>query len=240
MTIDLKAIRAAAEAAPYEAPWRYEPIRQTVWAGNTYMVADIRGWGHLQYLPNGKALQDATGVFIATANPAAILELLDRLEAAEKALAEPAVEPVKGLFVDLIAQHPGLAEELAAIVIDAPPAEPSIPNHQASLLAHALAECIVASGIVRKDIAGFSAPQLLLFAGDLKRMLDAQEAERALQKPPPAEPARTSQDVCTVPLLSDDEMWQLWNAQGDDAMDQVSAIAFARAIEQLVRRKAGL
>ena len=84
--IDLKAIRAAAEAALYEAPWRYEPTGQSVWAGNTYMVADIRGWGHLQYLPNGEALQDATGVFIATANPAAILELLDRLEAAEKAL----------------------------------------------------------------------------------------------------------------------------------------------------------
>lgn len=42
------------------------------------------------------------------------------------------------------------------------------------------------------------------------------------------------------PLLSDEEMWHLWNAQGDDAMDQVSAIAFARAIEQAVRRKVGL
>lgn len=85
--IDLKAIRAAAEAAPYEAPWRYEPIGQTVCAGNTYMVADIRGWGHLQYFPNGAALQDATGAFIATANPATILELLDLLEAAEAQLA---------------------------------------------------------------------------------------------------------------------------------------------------------
>lgn len=32
--------------------------------------------------------------------------------------------------------------------------------------------------------------------------------------------------------LTDEQMWQLWNAQGDDAMDQTAAIKFARAIEQ--------
>jgi hypothetical protein len=31
--------------------------------------------------------------------------------------------------------------------------------------------------------------------------------------------------------LTDDELWSLWNSQADDAMDQVAAIAFARAIE---------
>ena len=94
------------------------------------------------------------------------------------ALEQPAVEPVsKGLFVDLIAQHPGLAEELAAIVVDAPPAEP----------------------------------------------------------------ARTSQDVCTVPLLSDEEIIDAGLSIGWVVryMDK-SESEFARAIEQLVRRKAGL
>ena len=72
-------IEAAAKAAPYEAPWRYEPTGQTVWAGNTYMVADIRGWGHLQYMLNGEKLQDATGVHIATANPATVLEMVSMI-----------------------------------------------------------------------------------------------------------------------------------------------------------------
>ena len=31
--------------------------------------------------------------------------------------------------------------------------------------------------------------------------------------------------------LSDEQMWELWNLQGDDAMEQQEAIAFARAIE---------
>jgi hypothetical protein len=76
--IDLNQIEAAAKAAP-EGEWRYEPTGQTVWGSNKYMkymVADIRGWGHLQYLPNGAELQDATGVHIATANPATVLELV--------------------------------------------------------------------------------------------------------------------------------------------------------------------
>ena len=77
--IDIDKIEAAAKAAPYEAEWRYEPTGQTVWAGNVYMVADIRGWGHLQYLPNGEALQDATGVHIATASPATVLEMVSMI-----------------------------------------------------------------------------------------------------------------------------------------------------------------
>lgn len=31
--------------------------------------------------------------------------------------------------------------------------------------------------------------------------------------------------------LTDEQMWSLWNSQGDDAMEQTAAIAFARAIE---------
>jgi len=32
--------------------------------------------------------------------------------------------------------------------------------------------------------------------------------------------------------LTEDKMWELWNAQGDDEMDQAAACAFARAVEQ--------
>lgn len=31
--------------------------------------------------------------------------------------------------------------------------------------------------------------------------------------------------------LTDDQMWELWNSQGDDAMEQAASITFARAIE---------
>jgi hypothetical protein len=31
--------------------------------------------------------------------------------------------------------------------------------------------------------------------------------------------------------LTDEQMWSLWNSQGDDAMEQTAAITFARAIE---------
>lgn len=81
--IDIKAIRAAAEAAPQDS-WRYESYGQTVWADDTYMVADIRGWGYLQQRPNGAEIQDATGVHIATANPATVLALCDEIERLRK------------------------------------------------------------------------------------------------------------------------------------------------------------
>lgn len=57
-------------------PWEYEPTGQTVYGISeggcnkiveTFMVANIRGWGHLQYLPNGAEIQDANGRLIAAA-----------------------------------------------------------------------------------------------------------------------------------------------------------------------------
>lgn len=81
--IDIKAIKAAAEAAPQDA-WRYESYGQTVWADDTYMVADIRGWGYLQQRPNGADIQDATGIHIATANPATVLEMCEEIEQLRK------------------------------------------------------------------------------------------------------------------------------------------------------------
>lgn len=73
MTIDLKSIRAAAEAAT-PGPWEY---RQLEW-GN-YVTADGQ-----TSVCQGALSNTASMIHIATANPATILELLDRLEAAEK------------------------------------------------------------------------------------------------------------------------------------------------------------
>lgn len=49
---------------------------------------------------------------------------------------------------------------------------------QNKLLADALGACILASGIVRKDIEGLTGPQLLLFAEDLREMLTTQSAQQ--------------------------------------------------------------
>ncbi len=37
--------------------------------------------------------------------------------------------------------------------------------------------------------------------------------------------------------LSDDKLWDLWNAQGTDDMSRVEAFTFARAIESEVRKQ---
>ena len=70
------------------------------------------------------------------------------------------------------------------------------------------------------------------------------EGAKALYEvPPPAEPARTSQDVCTVPLLSDDEVAQcIKDASKGSAINRDGSTSqrIVRSAEQLVRRKAGL
>jgi hypothetical protein len=50
--------------------------------------------------------------------------------------------------------------------------------------------------------------------------------------------------TCTPPAaqrtwvgLTDEEMWKLWNAEGNDAMNQQEAITFARAIEAKLKEK---
>jgi hypothetical protein len=53
------------------------------------------------------------------------------------------------------------------------PAIPEGRTNRERLLGEALGKCILASGIVRKDIEGFSGPELLMFADDLHEMLSA-------------------------------------------------------------------
>ena len=64
---------------------------------------------------------------------------------------------------------------------EAAPGEPSADSlrHQNKLLAEALGACIIASGIVRKDVDGFSGPELLHFAADLQSMLEAAPQQEA-------------------------------------------------------------
>ena len=64
-------------------------------------------------------------------------------------------------------------------------------RHQTKLLAQALGDCILASGIVRSDLDMMSGPQLLMFAEDLKEQLLARRAE--VQAEPVAWPKGVAQ-----------------------------------------------
>lgn len=86
--------RLARAATP--GPWEYEDMSQSVYGNSVggcrlemsmHLVADIRGWGHYRYLPNGQEIQDATGNFIAAANPAAILALIERVRTQDAEIA---------------------------------------------------------------------------------------------------------------------------------------------------------
>jgi hypothetical protein len=84
---DIRKRRAAIDGAP----WKYENLGQTVFGHSPggcnktpsdYMVANIRGWGHLQYMgetrgdAKAQAMQDANGEFIGRA-PEDVDYLLD-------------------------------------------------------------------------------------------------------------------------------------------------------------------
>jgi hypothetical protein len=90
---------AAERATPGE--WKYDMgsvTNRTQLKGGcmmqpgTFKVADIRGWGFLQYRPDGEQLMEANGEFIALANPSRILALIKRCRDTEMAL-----EDIRGL-----------------------------------------------------------------------------------------------------------------------------------------------
>ena len=87
------------------------------------------------------------------------------------------------LSATLLAMHGVLTSREAEIALlkkalleaEAAPGELSADSlrHQNKLLAETLGACILASGIVRKDIDGFTGPELLHFGEDLRSMLEA-------------------------------------------------------------------
>lgn len=71
-------------------PWRYIQRGTQIWGKSVggcqmveseHLIADVRGWGHLQYLPDGAEVQDANGRLIAAAP-----DLLEALQFIIKAI----------------------------------------------------------------------------------------------------------------------------------------------------------
>lgn len=59
-----------------QGPWQYKQLGTQVWGRSVggcqmieseHLIADIRGWGHIQYLPDAEQIQDANGRLIAAA-----------------------------------------------------------------------------------------------------------------------------------------------------------------------------
>ena len=75
---------SAAKHTP--GPWRCLQRGTQVWGRSVggsrlvesdHLIGDVRGWGHIQYLPNGEGVQDANGRLIAAAPD--MLEALEKL-----------------------------------------------------------------------------------------------------------------------------------------------------------------
>ncbi|EEV5993441.1 ead/Ea22-like family protein [Escherichia coli] len=86
-SIDKRELREAAEKAT-PGPWEYYPGNTSIEYNVDSMVEDQ---GSIVYVDSGDFTQkqtDLNGAFIAAANPATVLALLDELEAAKKRIAE--------------------------------------------------------------------------------------------------------------------------------------------------------
>lgn len=51
----------------FKLPLHYEPIGQTIFDDDMHMVAQVRGWGRLQYKENAEEIQDGIGEMIVQA-----------------------------------------------------------------------------------------------------------------------------------------------------------------------------
>lgn len=215
MTIDTKAIRAAAEAAT-PGPWKFVCVDGNEYSvateyevtskernhingspyetSNTLDLADFHSATRRRFYPTN-AEAKANAMYVATANPTTVIALLDRLEAAEAlraALAEPAVHSQKDYKIVPIKPP----EDALAV------ARRAYGNATVYDVAHVWHAIITA----------------------LPNSLPQPPAEIDTVKP------------VSVPLLSDDEIYEMYSEPSSDA----EMLAFGRAIEQAVRQNAGV
>ena len=63
---------------PIKYPVHYSELGTYIYDADNNMIADVRGWGWIQYMDNPEAIQDNMGKFIADA----INEKLDQIKSA--------------------------------------------------------------------------------------------------------------------------------------------------------------
>lgn len=77
------------EVPPTAGEWLTDPLSCAVYGASVggcqqkhdlFKIADVRGWGHLQYNANGAEEMDSNTDWIAAANPDRIRRLIDHLE----------------------------------------------------------------------------------------------------------------------------------------------------------------
>lgn len=51
----------------FKLPLKYEPMGQTIWDADSHMVAQVRGWGRLQYKEGAEDIQDGVGQMLVDA-----------------------------------------------------------------------------------------------------------------------------------------------------------------------------
>ncbi|MFB4584462.1 ead/Ea22-like family protein [Enterobacter hormaechei subsp. oharae] len=114
--IDKRALREAAEKAT-PGRWEYYPGNTSIEYNVDSMVEDQ---GSIVYVDSGDFTQkqtDLNGTFIAAANPATVLALLDELEAKDKRIAEleaRAIKPVNGEVLVTVAGFTGCGKSAIA------------------------------------------------------------------------------------------------------------------------------
>lgn len=95
MTIDLDHLARLASAAAVTSPWKLEEFGGDIYSNaglaggssmtpGSFKVLEVRGWGHLQYRPDGEAIQDAIGKLVAAAHPAVVSALVNVARAAKE------------------------------------------------------------------------------------------------------------------------------------------------------------
>lgn len=115
-SIDKRELREAAEKAT-PGPWEYYPGNTSIEYNVDSMVEDQ---GSIVYVDSGDFTQkqtDLNGAFIAAANPATVLALLDELEAAKKRIAEleeREIKPAKGEVLVVVSGFTGCGKSAIA------------------------------------------------------------------------------------------------------------------------------
>jgi len=154
-----------------------------------------------------KALETERDIYREHDEDGAPEYILDAIAALE-ALAQPEQEPVASIFISGIGEREfddwGIGLPMGRnILYTTPPQRKPLTDEQIFEISNEFVLCMFPVETRTTD----------------RELAFARAIEKAVTRQPQIRP------------LTDDVMWKLWNAEGNDEMNQQEAIAFARAIE---------